>query len=82
MPQKSVLRAFSQAFLTMISNLHFKILDTANRELAHRFEKIRKARARHDTPGIKHAEMEYYQALQHLYTAVQDAVAGQSRLKP
>ena len=59
----------------MISNLHFKILDTANRELAHRFEKIRKARASHDTPGIKQAEMEYYQALQHLYTAVQNAVA-------
>ena len=59
----------------MISNLHFKILDTANRELAHRFEKIRKARATRDTHGIKHAEMEYYQALQHLYTAVQNAVA-------
>ena len=78
----------------MISNLHFKILDTANREvqlmrykllemvldtanreLAHHFEKIRKARATRDTPRIKHAEMEYYQALQHLYTAVQNAVA-------
>ena len=59
----------------MISNLHFKILDTANRELARRFEKIRKARASHDTPGIKQAEMEYFQSLQHLYAAVQDAVA-------
>ena len=29
----------------MISNVHFKILDTANRELAQRFEKIKKARA-------------------------------------
>ena len=59
----------------MISNLHFKILDTANRELAHRFEKLRKVRASRDTPGIKQAEMEYYHALQHLYTAVQDAVS-------
>ena len=59
----------------MISELHFKILDTANRELAHRFEKIRKARASHDTHCIKQAEMEYFQSLQHLYTAVQDAVA-------
>ena len=33
-------------------------------------------RARRDTHGIKNADMEYYHALQHLYTAVQDAVAG------
>ena len=58
----------------MISNLHFKILDTANRELSRRFEKLKKARASRDANGIKNAEMEYYQALQHLYTAVQDAV--------
>ena len=62
----------------MISNLHFKTLDTANRELSRRFEKIRKARATRDTPGIKHAEMEYYQALQHLYAVVQDAVAART----
>ena len=59
----------------MISKVHFKILDTANRELSSRFEKLRKVRASRDTPGIKQAEMEYYHALQHLYTAVQDAVA-------
>ena len=59
----------------MISNLHFKILEHANRELAHRFEKLRKARASRDPNGIKNAEMEYFQSLQHLYTAVQDAVA-------
>ena len=63
----------------MISNLHFKILDTANRELALRFEKLQKARASRDMSGIKRAEMEYYQALQHLYTAVQDAVADPAR---
>ena len=59
----------------MISELHFKILDTASSELSRRFEKLRKVRASRDTPGIKQAEMEYYHALQHLYTAVQDAVA-------
>ena len=59
----------------MISELHFKILENANRELARRFEKLRKARASGDTDGIKYAEMEYFQSLQHLYAAVQDAVA-------
>ena len=63
----------------MISEIHFKILDTANREVARRFQKLRKARASHDTHGIKQAEMEYYQALQHLYTAVQNAVADPAR---
>ena len=43
-----------------------------------RFEKLRKARASRDTLGIKQAEMEYFQSLQHLYTAVQDAVAEQN----
>ena len=65
----------------MISDLHFKNLDTANRELSRRFEKLKKARASRDTPGIKQAEMEYYQALQHLYTAVQDAVAEGTQLR-
>ena len=59
----------------MVPDLHFKILDAANRELSRRFEKLRKVRASRDTPGIKQAEMEYYHALKHLYTAVQDAVA-------
>ena len=62
-------------FFTIISDLHFKNLDTANRELSRRFEKLKKARTSRDTLGIKQAEMEYYHALQHLYTAVQDAVA-------
>ncbi len=59
----------------MVSDLHFKILEHANRELSRRFEKLRKVRARRDTPGIKQAEMKYYHALQHLYTAGLDAVA-------
>ena len=62
----------------MLSELHFKTLQNAHRELSRRFEKLRKARASRDLNGIKRAEMEYYQALQHLYAAVQDAVAGGS----
>ena len=58
----------------MISESHYTNLENANRELAMRFEKLRKARASRDPNGIKNAEMEYFQSLQHLYTAVQDAV--------
>ena len=59
----------------MLSELHFKTLDDANRELSRRFTKLRKARASRDAQNIKRAEMDYYQSLQHLYAAVQDAVA-------
>ena len=59
----------------MISESHYTNLENANRELALRFEKLRKARVSLDSKGIKNAEMEYFQSLQHLYTAVQDAVA-------
>ncbi len=60
---------------TMISESHYTNLENANRELALRFEKLKKARVSRDSNGIKNAEMEYFQSLQHLYTAVQDAVA-------
>ena len=59
----------------MLTELHFKTLENANRELARRLTKLRKARASRDTDSIKRAEMDYYQSLQHLYAAVQDAVA-------
>lgn len=62
----------------MISELHFKTLDAANRELSRRLAKLRKARASRDTQNIKQAEMESYQSLQHLYAAVQDAVADEN----
>ena len=62
----------------MISKLHFTLLENASRELAMRFEKLRKARANRDPNGIKHAEMEYFQALQRLYAAAQEAVAGRT----
>ena len=59
----------------MISESHYTNLENANRELSRRFQKLRKARASRDLNGIKNAEMEYFQSLQHLYAAVQDAVA-------
>ena len=59
----------------MLSELHYKTVENANRELARQFQKLRKARASRDLNGIKLAEMEYYHSLQHLYAAVQDAVA-------
>ena len=72
------LDAFESSILIMISELHYRILKNANRELALRFEKLRKARASRDPNGIKNAEMEYFQSLQHLYAAVQDAVAART----
>ena len=66
----------------MISELHYKILENANRELSARFKKLGKVRANRDTEGIKQAEMDYFHALQHLYAAVQDAVADGSHPSP
>jgi len=66
----------------MLSELHYKILENANRELSRQFQKLRKARASRDTDGIKRAEMDYYQSLQHLYAAVQDAVADGNQPSP
>ncbi|MDE0681691.1 MAG: hypothetical protein OXI63_02130 [Candidatus Poribacteria bacterium] len=59
----------------MLSELHYRILENANRELTKQFRKLRNARASRDAHTIKRAEMEYFQSLQHLYAAVQDAVA-------
>ena len=41
-------------------------------------EKLRKARANRDTHGIKMAEMDYFQALQHLHVSVENAVSEQA----
>ena len=62
----------------MLSELHFKTLENANRELTRQFQKLRQARTSRDTDGIKQAEMEYYHSLQHLYAAVQDAIADRN----
>ena len=44
----------------MISENYWKVLEDVNRQLALRFEKLRKARASRDTHGIKMAEMNYF----------------------
>ena len=62
----------------MISELHWKNLEEANRQLALRFEKMRKARTTGDKHGIKMTEMDYFQALQFLYAAVEEAVSDMS----
>ena len=58
----------------IISEIHWKILDKANRQLALRYEKLQKARASRDPHGIQRAEMDYFQALQYLYASVETAV--------
>ena len=77
MSQNDVIEAFLQTFFgetVIISEIHWKILDKANRQLALRYEKLQKARASHDPHGIQRAEMDYLQALQYLYASVETAV--------
>ena len=59
----------------MISQLHFQNLQNANREVAMRFEKLRKARASRDTHSIEHAAMEYFHAVQRLNAAIENALS-------
>lgn len=59
----------------MISERHFKNLENATHEVAMRFEKLREARARRDVQNIKHAAMEYFQAIQRLNAAIEDALS-------
>ena len=59
----------------MISDLHFQNLILINREVAARFEKLRQAHANRDTQNIKHAAMEYFQAVQRLNVAIEDALS-------
>ena len=65
----------------MISETDWTILESANRELALRFEKLKKARATGDPEGIAQAQMEYLQALQILYDDVQNALSASMRFK-
>ncbi len=67
----------------MIREVQWKHLDSANRELALRLERLRKVRAQGDVEEIKRAEMAYFQALQCVYEAAVDAVAdGERRSVP
>ena len=58
----------------MISETHWKILEDANRQLGLRLARLRNTRASGDCDGIQNAEMAYFQALQLLYVAVEDAI--------
>ena len=62
----------------MISKTYWTILEESNRQLALRFEKLKKARANRDRHGIRQAEMAYFQALQRLNDNVQSAIAEQT----
>ena len=65
----------------MISKTYWTILENANRNLAMRFEKLKKARANGDRQGIEQARVEYLQALQILYKDAQNAVAEPMHFK-
>ena len=65
----------------MITEAHWKNIEAANRQLASRFEKLKKARTNSNKHGIKMAEMDYFQALQHLYTTVEDRSREANTLK-
>ena len=62
----------------MISETYWTVLENANRELAQRFDQLRKARASGNQKRIQNAEMDYFQALQRLFDDVQNAVSEQS----
>ena len=62
----------------MISNTDWRILEKTNQMLALSWEALRRARENEDTHTIKMAEMSYFQALQSVIVATQNAVAQQA----
>ena len=58
----------------IISEVYWKTIVEANRQLALRFEKLQKARTGGYKHGITMAEMDYFQALQCLYDVMESAV--------
>ena len=59
----------------MISNTDWRILEKTNQMLALSWEALRRARKNADTHTIKMAEMSYFQALQSVIVATQNAAA-------
>lgn len=58
----------------MISQPHFKHLEYLHKEMARVFRNLQRMRATtRDKIIIQNAEMEYYQIVQRLYRAVEDA---------
>ena len=62
----------------MISNTDWRILEKTNQMLALSWEALRRARENEDTHTIKMAEMSYFQALQSVIAATQNAAAQRS----
>lgn len=63
----------------MISKTDWTSLKHANRELAQRFQRLRKTRVDGDQKSIRNAEMNYFQALQRLNDDVQNVVSMGNR---
>ena len=57
----------------MISTAYWTLLEDAHRQFALRLRQLRKERATGNSETLKHSEMDYFQALQVLYTTAQDA---------
>lgn len=64
----------------MISTAYWTLLENAHRQFELRLRKLRKDRTTANSETLKHAEMDYFQALQALYTTAQDA-ANASMIK-
>ena len=58
----------------MISKKHWTLLEDAHRQFTIRLRALRRARTTDNRETLKHAEMDYLQALQVLYTTAQNAV--------
>ena len=59
----------------MISDEHWKILEKANCLLTSNFDTLKNARAEGDETRLKMAELMYFQALQSVLVATQNAIA-------
>ena len=59
----------------MISQAHFQNIEALQREMTRVFRKLQKARATRDKIIIQNAELQYYQTVQRLYRAVEDAAS-------
>ena len=65
----------------MIEKQHWKMLEKANRMLALDWQTLKDARSKGNVLRIQRAELNYFQALQSVFNAAENAVA-QRGLKP
>lgn len=59
----------------MIDALHWRNLETIHEMLFKAWQDLKRVRADGDVVEIRNAEMRYFQVLQQVYEAAQDAVA-------